>query len=167
MDTAGEIGHQTILPDGPECGCGNRGCLEAVASGPAIAAEGVRLLLNGLAPELHRLTGGDPARVTPKTMVQAVQAGDATVARSIERIGGYLSIAVANLVTSLHPEVIVFGGGVSNMGDTLLQPVREIVRKRVRMFAIDNLRIERSPLGEEAALLGGLALAAQGGLRKG
>src|SRR5512135_2475578 len=59
LGAAGELGHQTVLPDGPRCGCGNHGCLEALASGPALAAEGVRLLLSGQAPKLHQRLGGD------------------------------------------------------------------------------------------------------------
>ena len=66
LGAAGELGHMTILPDGPRCGCGNRGCLETLASGPAISGEGVRLLRRGLAPELHRLTGGDAAGSPPR-----------------------------------------------------------------------------------------------------
>src|SRR5512136_296818 len=66
LGAAGELGHQTILSDGPRCGCGNYGCLEALASGPALAAEGIRLLQSGQAPKLHGITGGNPALVTPK-----------------------------------------------------------------------------------------------------
>ena len=68
LGAAGELGHQTILPDGPLCGCGNHGCLEALASGPAITAEGVRLMLSGMAPRLYEMTGGKIADVSPKSM---------------------------------------------------------------------------------------------------
>ncbi len=64
----GELGHQTIDPNGPLCGCGNRGCLEALASGPAITAEGVRVMLAGQAPILHEIVAGNPAAVTPRTI---------------------------------------------------------------------------------------------------
>jgi len=76
LGAAGEIGHQTIRPDGPLCGCGNRGCLETLASGPAIAAEGVRLLLSGNAPRLFEICDGNPAKVSPATMAVATVAGD-------------------------------------------------------------------------------------------
>ena len=68
LGAAGELGHQVILPDGPRCGCGNRGCLETLASGPAITAEGIRLMQTGLAPELFERCQGDASQVTTRTM---------------------------------------------------------------------------------------------------
>lgn len=161
LGAAGELGHQTILPDGPRCGCGSRGCLETLASGPAITAEGIRLLKSGLAPRLHELVDGDPARVSPKEMAAAAQAGDEAVADAVRRAAEYLGIGVANVVTILHPELIVFGGGVAQMGEVLLEPVRDAVRRRVRMIPTDDLRIERTLLGDRAGVLGGIALALQ------
>jgi glucokinase len=162
LGAAGELGHQTILPDGPRCGCGNNGCLETLASGPAITAEGVRLLKSGLAPRLHGLVAGDPGRVSPKEMAEAARAGDETVAEAIRRATEYLGIGVANVVTVLHPELVVFGGGVAQMGDLLLDGVRDAVRRRVRMIPTSDLRVELSLLGERAGVLGAVALAAKG-----
>ncbi|MBM3890226.1 MAG: ROK family protein, partial [Verrucomicrobia bacterium] len=85
LGAAGELGHLTILPDGPRCGCGNRGCVEALASAPAIAAEGVRLMLSGQAPKLHEIAGGDAGKVTTKTMAEAAAKGDEKVAEAIVR----------------------------------------------------------------------------------
>ncbi len=167
LGAAGELGHQTLVADGPLCGCGNHGCLEALASGPAIAAEGVRLLKAGLAPKLHELAQGDAGAVTPRTMAEAALAGEATVRQAIERSARYLGIGVANLVTTLHPDLVVLGGGVAAMGDLILAPVREEVCRRVRMFPVDGVRIERSVLGEKAGLWGGIALAMRGGMKPG
>ncbi len=158
LGAAGELGHQTIVPDGPMCGCGNRGCLEALASGPAMAAEGVRLLRTGLAPALHQITGGDAGRVTPETMAEAASR-DRAVAAAIDRAAGFLGIGIANLVTALHPDLVVLGGGVAAMGERLLGPVRRAVADRVRMLPLDGVRIERSALGEKAGLYGAAALA--------
>jgi glucokinase len=165
LGAAGEIGHQTILPDGLLCGCGNHGCLETLASGPAIAAEGVRLLLSGNAPRLHEICGGDFAQVSPVTMGAAARAGDAAVAAAIQRAGEWLGIGAANLVTVLHPDLIVLGGGVAELGDLLLTPVRETIRRRVGMFRADDVRVERSALGDKAGIMGGIALAQRGGLQ--
>jgi glucokinase len=162
LGAAGELGHQTILPDGPPCGCGSRGCLESLASGPAITAEGVRLLRAGLAPVLHRITGGSADAVTPRTMGEAAQAGDATVLSAITRAATFLGIGVANVVTMLHPDCVVLSGGVAELGDLLLGPVRQTVRERVRLFPPDDVRIEKSTVGEGAGLLGAIALAARG-----
>ncbi len=160
---AGELGHQTILPDGPRCGCGNRGCLETVASGPAIAAEGVRLLRAGLAPRLHERVGGDAGKVTPREMGEAAAAGDEVVREAIVRAARYLGIGAANLVTALHPELVVLGGGVAEMGGILVDAVTEEMRRRVRMLPAETVRVERSALGVRAGVLGAVALAARGG----
>jgi glucokinase len=159
LGAAGELGHQTILSDGPRCGCGNHGCLEALASGPAITAEGVRLMLAGLAPQLHSIVGGRIDRISPCEMLAAAEAGDQRIRESLERAGSYLGIAAANVVTILHPDLIVLGGGVAEMGDLLLNKVRQIVRERVGMFPTDDVQIERSLLGDQAGLLGAIALA--------
>ncbi len=164
LGAAGELGHQTIIPDGPRCGCGNRGCLEALASGPAITAEGVRLVKIGQAPHLHELTGGDMSRITPKEMAAAAEAGDEAIRDAIVRAAGYLGIGVANVVTVLHPDLVVLGGGVAQIGELLFDTVRECVRERVRMFPTDDVRIEPSLLGDKAGTLGGIALAMKGGL---
>jgi glucokinase len=163
LGAAGELGHQTILPDGPVCGCGNRGCLEALASGPAITAEGIRLVLIGQAPPLHDRVAGDWTRITPASMAAAAADGDAAVRLALVRASEYIGIGVANVVTTLHPDLVVLGGGVAEIGSLLLDTVRETVRARVRMFPVDGVRIERAALGEKAGLWGGIALAMRGG----
>lgn len=163
LGAAGELGHQIILPDGPRCGCGNRGCLEALASAPAIAAEGVRLLLSGQAPKLYEIVGGDPGRVSTQTMAQAARQGDARVAEAITRAAEYLGIGVVNVVVTLHPDLVVLGGGAAAIGDLLFDTVRATVARRVGMFPTDGVRIEPSELGDRAGVLGAIALAIQGG----
>jgi len=163
LGAAGELGHQTILPDGPLCGCGSRGCLETLASGPAITAEGVRLMLIGQAPKLHEIVGGDISAVNPKTMAAAAAAGEQPITEAIERAAGYLGIGVANMVTALHPDLIVLGGGVAEMGEMLFNAVRRTVTERIGMFPTEDVRIEPSALGPQAGALGGIALAMKGG----
>ncbi len=164
LGAAGELGHQTILTDGPRCGCGNRGCLETLAAGPAIAAEGIRLMQSGLAPKLHELVEGDAGRVTTKAMAAAAQAGDKNVADAIVRAAQYLGIGVANVVVVIHPDLVVLGGGVAQIGDLLFDTVRKTVHDRVGMFPTDGVTILPSALGESAGALGGIALAMKGGL---
>jgi glucokinase len=161
---AGELGHHTILPDGPRCGCGNRGCLEALAAAPAIVGEGVRLMASGQAPKLYELTGGDLSRVTPESMAVAARDGEATVAEAIRRAAEYLGIAAANVVVTIHPELIVLGGGVAQMGELLREPVERTVRERVGMLPAEEIQVRLSLLGDRAGTLGGLALAARGGM---
>lgn len=162
LGAAGELGHQIIVPDGPRCGCGNRGCLEALASGPAIVAEGVRLMQIGLVPHLHASTGGDASRVTTKTMAEAAEAGDGAIRDAIVRAAEYLGIGVANTIVTLHPDLIVLGGGVAQIGDLIFETVRRVVRDRVRMLPTDGIEIEPSLLGDQAGALGGIALAMRG-----
>jgi glucokinase len=164
LGAAGELGHQTILPEGPRCGCGSRGCLETLSSGPAIAAEGVRLMLSGLAPKLHELVRGEVSAVTPREMAAAADAGDTRVREAIVRAASYLGIGVANVVTILHPDLVVLGGGVAAIGPLLFDTVRQTVRERVGMFPTDDIEIKPSLLGEQAGALGGIALAMKGGL---
>jgi glucokinase len=156
---AGELGHQTVLAGGPRCGCGNHGCLEALASGPAIAAAGMRLLKMGHAPRLYELVAGSADRVGPREMLLAAEQGDAPVKEALEQAASYIGIAAANLVTILHPDLIVIGGGVSALGDVLLDPVRKEIRERVGMFPTSGVRIERSLLGTRAGVMGAIALA--------
>jgi glucokinase len=164
LGAAGELGHHTIVPDGPRCGCGNRGCLEALASASAIAAEGLRLMLIGQAPKLYELTIGDPGRVNTKTMAEAARCGDTRIAEAITRAGEYLGIGVANVVVTLHPDLVVLGGGAAAIGELLFEAVRRTVTARVGMIPTDGVRIEPSLLGDKAGVLGAAALAMKGGL---
>jgi glucokinase len=159
LGAAGELGHQTVEPGGRMCGCGNRGCIETVASGPAITAEGVWLMLAGRAPHLHRLCDGRPDNVTPARLAEAAECGDDAVRDAIARVSAWLAIGIANAVQVLHPELVVLGGGVSGMGPLLFDGIRAGVRGRIGMFPAHDLRIERSALGDKAGLYGGIALA--------
>jgi glucokinase len=161
LGAAGEMGHQTLIADGPLCGCGNYGCVEAVASAPALTAEGVRLALAGQAPKLLELVEGNTGRITPREMAQA---GDAAVIGAIERAGRYLGIAAANVITTLHCRTVVFGGGMSALGSLLFDAIRSEIGRRLRMMPSDDIRIERSALGDKAGIYGGIALARDGGL---
>ncbi len=158
IGAAGEVGHQTILPDGPRCGCGNHGCLETLAAAPAITGEAARLLRSGLAPTLHEIVRGDLGKLTPKEVGEASQ-HDVALREMLERVAGYLAIAIANTIHLLHPEAVVLGGGVAAMGEPLLAPLRAQVPRRVRMFSSEDVWIGPSPLGERAGMLGGIALA--------
>ena len=160
LGAAGELGHQTIRPDGPHCGCGNRGCLEAIASGTAIAAEGVRLMKSGLAPALHERVEGSADRVTVREMA-AIADQDLRIKESLVDAGKAIGIAAANVVTILHPDLVVLGGGVAEIGPLLVDTVRQVIRDRVGMFPTDNVRVERSLLGDQAGLKGALALAVE------
>ena len=162
LNAAGELGHQTVDPHGLPCGCGSRGCLETVASGPALAAEAVRLMLSGNAPELHALCGGDVSLVTAAKAGEAARLSDQAIAAAIERVGEWIGIAAANIVSALHPQTVVLGGGVAQLGELLLEPVRCTLHQRVGMFPTDEVQVLASPLEDRAGILGGIALASRG-----
>ncbi len=158
---AGEVGHHTVLPDGAPCSCGSRGCLETLVSGPALAAAGKALMRDGLAPRLSELVAGDPGKVTATQMALAAEGGDSAVADAIRRAAEYLGIGIANAVTISAVNNVVIGGGLSVMGELLLEPVRRAVRERVRMFPGEVVHISCSSLGDKSGALGGVALAQQ------
>ena len=165
IGSAGELGHMIADPHGRPCGCGGHGCLETIVSGPALSGEAVRLMLAGQAPHLHEITDGHPSQVTPKTMGEAARAGDEKVRQSIADAGHYLGAAIASLVATLYPDLIVIGGGVAGLGDLIFEPVRNAVHEYVHMFDLDFLSIEPAELGSSAGVLGAVALAHRDGLR--
>jgi glucokinase len=132
--SAGEIGHQTLDPDGPPCGCGNRGCLEAFARADQIAlACGTR---------------------TAEEAIAQARAGDARAVEGLARIGRYLGIGIANLVTLVTPEVVILGGGTAAATDLLRVPIFDELRLRVRMTSIDRIGIVAAELGTWAGAIG-------------
>jgi len=167
LGAAGEIGHICVQPDGPWCSCGSRGCLETFVSGPALTAEGVRLLASGNAPHLLEICRGDVNRVSPETLGMAAAAGDPGARAVIERAGALLGLASSGLVLALHPDIVVLGGGVAALGDLLIAPMRRALESHVHMFPVDGVRVACSRLGERAGVYGGLAVAVQGGVRPG
>lgn len=158
---AGEIGHQTMEMDGPLCNCGNRGCLEALASGPALAARGVELMRAGQAPRLGELAEGDPARVNPRRMAEAAQQGDEAVGAAIAAAARLIGTGIANAIAITGIERVVLVGGLTGLGDLLLVPIRAAVQDRIHMFPSDGIAISLSGLGDDVAVLGGIALAVQ------
>jgi glucokinase len=152
---AGEVGHMVLDEAGPACGCGQRGCLEALASGTAIAARAAALAAGGATPLLARLAG-ESAPLTAEAVQRAALDGDAVAQRVIREAGHYLGLGVVNLVHVLNPNGIVIGGGVSHMGDLILEPAREVVRQRCFPLSQEGLRIVAGVLGDRAGALGAI-----------
>jgi glucokinase len=121
---AGEIGHVIVEPDGPPCGCGNRGCWEQVASGLAIARAGQRAVREDPDGDLGRIVGGEAAEVTGELVAESAKKGDAVSIAILAEVGRRLGEGIAGLVNVLDPEIVVVGGGVAEVGDLLLDPAR-------------------------------------------
>jgi glucokinase len=151
---AGEIGHQTIEMNGPICGCGNRGCVEAYASGPAIAASAARGILQGWSTKIVELIEQDLNRLTPEVVTKAAEMGDDFAKEVLRRAGTYLGIGIANVVTTLAVERIVIGGGVANAGDFLLDPIRQTIKDRVFLVPAEKVEVVRAKLGSKAGIIG-------------
>lgn len=151
---AGELGHVMAVPDGPLCGCGKRGHLEAVAAGPAIARYVVQQIDNGV-PSVFA-PGSKPSA---KEIAAAAKQGDALSIESFNKAGFYIGRAVADFLHILNPSLIIFGGGVSLSGDTILTPLKESMREHVMSQEyLKDLRIVTTVLGDDSGLIGALAL---------
>lgn len=152
---AGEVGHMQIIPEGPLCGCGNRGCVEALASGPNIARAAVERIEHGLASSLKEVSHP----ITAEDVVAAARQGDKIALEVLERAGGFIGMAVANLIHLFNPQRVIIGGGVSNAGPLLFDPIRETTRRRLMAIYRDTFDIVPSQLGDDVGLLGAAALA--------
>ncbi len=159
--TAGELGHTMIDFNGPACGCGNRGCLEAYASGPAIAAMGMKAVAQGLTTCIAEMSGNDLNRITPELISKAALAGDEIAIDIYERAGFYLGIAAANMCCAIGPRRIIIAGGVAQAGDLLLDPIRRTIRDRVHVMPIEQVQVVQSALGHNAGMIGVACWAAQ------
>jgi len=152
--TGGELGHTMIDFNGPACGCGNNGCLEAYASGPAIAAMGMKAVSQGRTTKIAELCQNDLNRITPKLIANAAHAGDEIAKDIYEEAGYYIGIAAANVCAMIGPRRIIIGGGVSKAGNLLLDPIRRTVRERVHIMPVDQVEIVPSQLGDNAGIIG-------------
>jgi glucokinase len=156
-DAAAEIGHMTIDSTGRKCNCGNYGCLEAYASGPAIAARAVEGLEAGAASLLPDLVDGVLTRITAETVSEAIVAGDAYAEEVMKETAKFLGTGVANLINLLNPEMIVISGGVTRAGDRLFHPLRSEVKRRAFREAAESCRIVAAELGDMAGVIGAAA----------
>jgi glucokinase len=157
-DVAGEIGHTTIDSTGRQCKCGNYGCLEAYASGPAIA-ERAREALRGDegASILIGLAGGDPKQITAQTVYEASKRGDVVAREVVRETARFLGAGVSNLLNIFNPDVVVLAGGVTQAGDALFEPLRAEVRRRAFKPAVEACRIVPGALPLSAGVVGAIA----------
>jgi glucokinase len=132
--TAGELGHQTIEPDGPWCHCGNRGCLEAFARADQIAAA--------------------CGTATPEEAVERARAGDARAIEGLAQVGRYLGIGIASMITVISPDKVVIGGGIAPAADLFLGTIRAELRRRVFTTSLDAVEIVTAELGTWAGAIG-------------
>lgn len=153
----GELGHVTIDPTGPRCGCGNHGCLEAFASGTAITRRGREVANERPRTALGRLAA--ERQILGEDVTRLAQEGDEAAVFVLHETGKWLGIGLAGFVNVFNPEVVAIGGGASRAGEFVLGPAREEVHLRARSPSRDLVEIKLATLGPESGVLGAAALA--------
>jgi glucokinase len=156
-DVAGEIGHMTIDSTGRRCGCGNYGCLEAYASGTAIAERAREQLVGETDGILMQMCNAQFERVTAQMVYLAAKQGDLVAIDVVRETARFLGAGIGALLNLLNPEVVVLAGGVVNAGDALFAPLKAEVRRRAFAPAVDACRIVPGALGGSAGVVGAVA----------
>lgn len=156
-DVAGEIGHMTIDSTGRRCGCGNYGCLEAYASGTAIAERAREALHGEVEGLLLTMCEGKLERVTAQMVYKAAKSGDLVALDVVRETARFLGAGIGALLNVLNPEVVVLAGGVVNAGEALFAPLRAEIRRRAFAPAVDACRIVPGALGSSAGVVGAVA----------
>ena len=152
-NAAGEIGHIKLqMENGPICGCGDTGCLEAFASGPSIVAMAHEYLKGGKSTKFREMA--QDGEITPYIVAKAAEAGDPVAKRIYEIIGHYIGMGLVSVINLLNPEKIIIGGGVAESGELLLEPIRKTVKERAMVIAGNSVEIVPAQLGNSAGVIG-------------
>jgi glucokinase len=153
---AGEIGHLIVDEDGPPCGCGNRGCVEALASGLAIAREARAAIADGRSALLAEIAGNGEA--TAELVGRAARQGDPVARAIISKAGHFAGLGLAAVINFFNPQALILGGGLLGLGDLYLGPALEAARADAFDQAFSDVTIAEAALGERASALGAAAL---------
>jgi glucokinase len=155
-----EIGHCQLQPDGPLCGCGQRGCLEALASRGAIAQAVAAAVQRGAAPYVARQVGADLAGIRSSLLARAIAAGDKVVERIVRDAARWLGVGAATAVNLMAPDIVVLGGGlVEAMPDLFVKEVDLVARARVMPAFRNSFKVKAARLGDDATAIGAAAWA--------
>ena len=150
--SAGEIGHLTIDENGPLCACGNHGCLEAFAGGRAIAQQAMDAIQKGQRTRLASFQSD--GTITAQQVATAARQGDLVAQQILSQAGAHIGIALAGLVNLFNPGMVIIGGGVSQNGDIILEPIRQVVNRRSLPAATRVVRITTAMLGRRSSSIG-------------
>ncbi|NLE95550.1 MAG: ROK family protein, partial [Dehalococcoidia bacterium] len=154
----GEVGHMTIDVNGPACACGRSGCWEALASGSALAERTVRRLEEGEDSIIGELAGGDMSNVDAQLVALAARRGDSLAKEMIASTAFYIGVGLGNLINIFNPSVVIVGGGVTKIGESILVPAAAVARERAYVTAAQEVDIRTAILGDDSPLLGAAAL---------
>lgn len=157
-DSAGEVGHQILLPDGPLCGCGKQGCLEALCSGPSIARRAQEAIADQSNTNILKLAGGQIDGVRSEHVLQAARNGDALAVALMEETAYYMGWGIANLVNILNPQIVLLGTIAVAAGDLLLNPIRRTVAEMAMQRPSEAVKIMPAELGDSIGDLAAISL---------
>lgn len=155
---AGEVGHTTLEPEGPPCKCGNRGCWEMLVGPLAILQRARQAAVEGHAPELLALCGGDPNAIRMEHVLQGAAQGQPAVLIALAEVGRYLGIGIANLINALNPKMVVLGGVLSAVSPYILPRAQYEVSQRALQTTRDGTEIRISAFQLDACVMGSVAL---------
>ncbi|MCD8024769.1 MAG: ROK family protein [Candidatus Gastranaerophilales bacterium] len=151
-NAAGEIGHiKMTMNDGPICGCGDFGCLEAYASGPSIVAEAKEYIKGGKSSKFKELATEE---LSPYIIAQAALQGDAVAKRIYAKMGEIIGLGLTSVINLLNPEKVIIGGGVADAGEILFKPIKETIIKRAMPIQASSVEIVPAQLGNTAGVIG-------------
>ena len=157
-DSAGEVGHQILLPDGPLCGCGQYGCLEALCSGPAIARRAQEAIIDQPHTRILAYSDGQIDAVRSEHVLQAARDGDALAIVLVEETAYYMGWGIANLVNILNPQIVLLGTIAVAAGDLLLDPIRRTVTEMAMQRPLETVKIMPAELGDSIGDLAAISL---------
>ena len=155
---AGEVGHTTLEPEGPQCNCGNRGCWEMLVGPRAILQRVRQAAVEGHAPDLLARCGGDANAIQMEHVLQAAAQGQPAVLIALAEVGRYLGIGIANLVNALNPKMVVLGGVLSAVSPYILPRAQYEVNQRALETARDGMQIKVSAFQVDSCVMGSVAL---------
>ncbi|MHB9036135.1 MAG: ROK family protein [Armatimonadota bacterium] len=156
-----EMGHQIVVADGPRCGCGRYGCLEALAQRDAIIDRAARKAHLGRRTTLLEKSDHDLRYITPAMIAEAATEGDPISIETLRETGYYIGIGVSNAINMLNPDKVVIGGGIAQAGDLLFDPIRDTVEVNALYHQLQGCEVVPAELGDNAGVLGGAAMILQ------
>lgn len=159
--SAGEAGHHTIDMYGTPDGTGNPGGWESLASGPALSAMATKAVGQGITTRIGELVDFDLNAITPEVIARAADEGDELARTILRTYGFYVGTGMSNLLILFAPECLVIGGGVTHLGDWIMQPMHEEIRRRVKTVPLNKVRIVTAALGGDAGAIGAAVWASQ------
>ncbi len=157
-----EVGHMTLEIDGPYCGCGKRGCLEALASRIAIASQIAALAARGDAPYIYKNCGTDLGKMRSGAIAKAIEAGDKMVEGVVRKAAYYTGVAAGNMINIISPEAVVLGGGlIESMERLYMEEIDRALKEHAMPFLRKGVKVVAAKLGDDACVMGGARLIAE------